>query len=1066
MKSNTKKEKKNYSINLIEYDNICIDDTFLHNHYKDILISKFLYINIYLSCFHVLSLSEQIIKYKYLRFYCIFDWPLNNLINLNEKVKMLLAQAKKHQINPNYTYNQYNFSIFLFSYNYIIINFFLKYKFKIDIDLKTLDIDLEYLYYNIISSDVDNLTKLYYKYYDDYNSHKNTMIKILHKFDFYYKFSQYDFNQYDLNAITFSKYNIDIEFNPEHDKEKIIKGLKFVNILNLFKEDINNIIIESQFNKIKKYFLKNLEPTIYRINNSITKKNSKKLYKFILFHTIKDIFIYKPITRLSKSEKNIATNKNTLIFKKIKKYYNYNTKSIYNNNNFKKRLSFNNNFDIINSYITNTNNKNNNKKYIKYRYNNKISNNKKYSINKNNNKKIFLSQNNDYFKSNTNIKQQDNNSNIIIDMQRNNNNNNNINNNNNNIPQNKLIYDCFNNPKQINANTFSPNINAGVNNFTDISEISDANHKSQIIRYNNNIIETKINLKPKYNNQKEISPILTSNIINNNDNTNNNNHDNSPIFFNDNGNKNVDSDGTINSINVFTNINNKNPNEINTNSNIGSNNAVIASNEKKANQSLIITTTNENINIKPDKINSEIIMNDLNKVNLNNQPNNNINSLNNQSNNLLMSQLLISINDLTKTLKPISEHNMYNKINHMDRPNSELFNKHAENENIRENERKKSVFKINYAKKFINQDNNNINTESFNITYIAKSNNNNPNQNNKITIDIPKYDIKTIIDYMFKCLDSCNVIYNKKVFPFAVYMSKSPNLDSNIEHDVSKLDSELIPILKKFNKLELYDENTNKLNKNQINIVNLLIKYKNVIITLLEEEKEFVETFINKDVDQFNRNIFNSFLVKNPCNNKITLFEDFFNKSTGWSKTELKMYNEHAESYSKDLDELLYIIGCKEFFFMHNQANKIRTSRNHYCKICKKITNDAYMKNHTGSNGHQAIKNRTIEESDLDLNNIFLESFEDNSAIFNSLKRLKCFTTTLDDMEFKNCLHNNLNANDAIISAYKKLFVKLIIIANCEYDDLMNNIINNIYSLSVKDLEELIIQIVYNIKLA
>ena len=141
-----------------------------------------------------------------------------------------------------------------------------------------------------------------------------------------------------------------------------------------------------------------------------------------------------------------------------------------------------------------------------------------------------------------------------------------------------------------------------------------------------------------------------------------------------------------------------------------------------------------------------------------------------------------------------------------------------------------------------------------------------------------------------------------------------------------------------------------------------MYKYWNIVYNLLDKCHSFISTYPNKNISEFNKTIFNSFLVYHPIRKvNITIaIAEFLNIKNNWSNNELKYYDENKDVIKRYIEELLYIIGILQYYYIHTN-NIIKSTKNLYCIICDVIINAAYMKRNITFKSHVENANNNID---------------------------------------------------------------------------------------------------------
>ena len=171
---------------IIDFDDLLIDQTYIENFFKEIILAKYFYFEIYIHIYHLLTYAEINTKFKVIKIYKCYSFIIDLLNDLIDQIQLKYKQCTNKQINNNWDSYKYNLLTLLLQYNLLLLLYYKKYKYNKEINIKDYKIDLGNIYNEILLEDNSLPINLYKYYYTDENIQKNTFIKIFHEFDLLY----------------------------------------------------------------------------------------------------------------------------------------------------------------------------------------------------------------------------------------------------------------------------------------------------------------------------------------------------------------------------------------------------------------------------------------------------------------------------------------------------------------------------------------------------------------------------------------------------------------------------------------------------------------------------------------------------------------------------------------------------------------------------------------------------------------------------------------------------------------------------------------------------------------
>ena len=154
----------------------------------------------------------------------------------------------------------------------------------------------------------------------------------------------------------------------------------------------------------------------------------------------------------------------------------------------------------------------------------------------------------------------------------------------------------------------------------------------------------------------------------------------------------------------------------------------------------------------------------------------------------------------------------------------------------------------------------------------------------------------------------------ESVFPYR------NSLDYSKKYLLKDVDKDLQNILSRFNSLKLYNENTKCLNNKRFDIINLFIKYKTIILDLINTNHTFYPITVNIDANRYNNTFFNKYMIQiKKYADQPTRLSSYFQKFEEFTIEDLKEYKTFSNYIKIDIDKLMYILGIKEFYIHRNR---------------------------------------------------------------------------------------------------------------------------------------------------
>lgn len=141
-------------------------------------------------------------------------------------------------------------------------------------------------------------------------------------------------------------------------------------------------------------------------------------------------------------------------------------------------------------------------------------------------------------------------------------------------------------------------------------------------------------------------------------------------------------------------------------------------------------------------------------------------------------------------------------------------------------------------------------------------------EGNEINDDKDSFDIlledsshEVLIDVVITDLDKFIDTYKIKTYNYSLSLeSVCPNvntLEYSKKYLLKDMDNDIQIIIQKFNSLNLYDVKSNILNKKRYDIINLFLRYKHIILDLIDKGISFVKITVNDQPKLSNDTFFN-----------------------------------------------------------------------------------------------------------------------------------------------------------------------------------------------------------------
>ena len=1100
MKIASMKEKTSKDIykdfNLISFDNFEIDKTYIDNNFHDIIISKYFYIQIYFNIFHILYLAEIQTKYPILKIYNVYSISEKGLINLLNNYQALLKRAIHKQINPQWDESKYTLISFLIKYNICLCVYFLKYKFNQNINISDLDFDFEHLYNKIIDYEPAYEKILYCYYYDNRIVFKNTIIKIFNTFDFYYCTNNIKDNN-NFNDIIYSRYNI--KQNKDNDNNKNTKlNIKFINIKKFFEITRETIMNNSSLYDISKNLKYNLQinKDIKHASPNINNKISTNV-KINLNNNPIDLskINRKSISVTSKYSYNLINNGQS-IYKTIKK----NTIFYLNDNNLNDNILDNKKeSQVINSKLNSLSDKHDIKDYtnksidISTQYSDTSKNNiidRKNHIFNNNFKNLTLSTKNIYkdkykILSNNLMKDQPIHSNIDFNIS--------------NRAQAPSVTNSKSNNVNVSKNVNKDDINEPKNQtlalkLTVNKEVKNPNNKNHA-----NTLENNVNINPFKNNNiqdnnydsdysesmfyvndNKEDDIIKSKIIPNNNNNKNDHYFHFSRNNNNSKNPNINQNPFINKEKNEISNDLTNNNNISFNHSIPDTNANISiykkdvpsdvpnplNNDNKDNNTIItlLKDTQSNLNklsITVDKVDKQM-------GTFPNYVNNQINS----AVNTLYDHVKQDMDHLHENIKQEYKQDLQNMRNQL--RSSKMNSKLKEQ---RQNEAKNLIansgnhiddqIDLNNNKNDINDD---LDLDLDSVDHVKDENDNNNihgDEQPKINNEEPIGEnlIQDMLEDLNVIIKSYKLKYESITISLTNFVPNINVLKKGVSYSLNSQSAEVQRIIKSFPTLEICHPNSNLIKEKLYDVVNLIVRYKDLLIHLLNNNTKFINTYVNYETEN-DPCIFKRFCVPVNRNARILVtLHEYFKKKEDFNESEEDEYKSFRYFISKDVDILMYILGLEEFYFYKDPTRGTRNIKNNFCLICKSATNDYYAKRHLKNKTHIRLEkdyiemNKELDNLDAVANNTFYEDMQ----CANVFKRMKYIYSNVDSNAFITRLKYDISNDHKKKMHYIKMILKFILLSNTELDEEKMDLMMKISNLACNRLISVILYICNNL---
>ena len=387
--------------------------------------------------------------------------------------------------------------------------------------------------------------------------------------------------------------------------------------------------------------------------------------------------------------------------------------------------------------------------------------------------------------------------------------------------------------------------------------------------------------------------------------------------------------------------------------------------------------------------------------------------------------------------------------------------------------------KLNFKLHYNRPKENNIKQDIFNLNDSHEFHNNNNiidivHEGNEINDDRDSFDIlledsshEVLIDVVITDIDKYIDTYKIKTYNYSLSLeSVCPNvntLEYSKKYLLKDMDNDIQIIIQKFNSLNLYDVKSNILNKKRYDIINLFLRYKHIILDLIDKGISFVKITVNDQPKLSNDTFFNKYCVEiNKYANTRVRLSQYFEKFENFTQDDLKEYKNFNEYVKLDIDKLMYIIGAREFYIYKNRK---RTSRNHYCIVCNGITNEYYVNKHIKDKHPVDSDNISISINSAinQLGEVCVNSASEDKIMMNVFKRIYVICSQCDEIVFRSKLMDDVNKDEKIRNEFKKLLIKFVLLSGYNYDGNLYKMIKKIYGLSNDDLIKYYIYIVKRI---
>lgn len=372
--------------------------------------------------------------------------------------------------------------------------------------------------------------------------------------------------------------------------------------------------------------------------------------------------------------------------------------------------------------------------------------------------------------------------------------------------------------------------------------------------------------------------------------------------------------------------------------------------------------------------------------------------------------------------------------------------------------------KLNFKLHYNRPKENNIKQDIFNLNDSHEFHNNNNiidivHEGNEINDDRDSFDIlledsshEVLIDVVITDIDKYIDTYKIKTYNYSLSLeSVCPNvntLEYSKKYLLKDMDNDIQIIIQKFNSLNLYDVKSNILNKKRYDIINLFLRYKHIILDLIDKGISFVKITVNDQPKLSNDTFFNKYCVEiNKYANTRVRLSQYFEKFENFTQDDLKEYKNFNEYVKLDIDKLMYIIGAREFYIYKNRK---RTSRNHYCIVCNGITNEYYVNKHIKDKHPVDSDNISISINSAinQLGEVCVNSASEDKIMMNVFKRIYVICSQCDEIVFRTKLMDDVNKDEKIRNEFKKLLIKFVLLSGYNYDGNLYKMIKKIYGLS------------------
>ena len=184
--------------------------------------------------------------------------------------------------------------------------------------------------------------------------------------------------------------------------------------------------------------------------------------------------------------------------------------------------------------------------------------------------------------------------------------------------------------------------------------------------------------------------------------------------------------------------------------------------------------------------------------------------------------------------------------------------------------------KLNFKLHYNRPKENNIKQDIFNLNDSHEFHNNNNiidivHEGNEINDDRDSFDIlledsshEVLIDVVITDIDKYIDTYKIKTYNYSLSLeSVCPNvntLEYSKKYLLKDMDNDIQIIIQKFNSLNLYDVKSNILNKKRYDIINLFLRYKHIILDLIDKGISFVKITVNDQPKLSNDTFFNKYM--------------------------------------------------------------------------------------------------------------------------------------------------------------------------------------------------------------